>query len=78
MIGSMGDMVMMKYAARMVGPVLCVIVHFQVVVCSYRSLIISSCLYSLVYLVFTCLSGLSYAEIDEKVENDPSIVVCWK
>ena len=25
-----------------------------------------------------CKTGLSYQELDEKVENDPSIVVCWK
>ena len=25
-----------------------------------------------------CKTGLTFQELDEKVENDPSIVVCWK
>lgn len=35
-------------------------------------------LWSLMAVPFTVSAGMSYKELDERLENDPNIIVCWK
>ncbi|KAK6321698.1 hypothetical protein J4Q44_G00086740 [Coregonus suidteri] len=30
------------------------------------------------YVKICCKTGMSYKELDERLENDPNIIVCWK